>query len=196
MTPDSSLVAIAQAQRLESVKPRPRPALTAEPTPAKERKPFRVPPDPHFKLVARHEAAHVAAAHLLGWRIEDVALFVAFPASESTGACHIWPPEGCSRQRRLEERAIILLAPRAAGGEAGTPDDLARAWREVGELAELQRYPTDWLFRRLLRRARGLVASRKFDLLLERVTYELLAFGRLEEAELRDVLRDAKREVA
>ena len=82
-----------------------------------------------------------------------------------------------------------MLAPRAAGGEAGTPNDLARAWREVEELAELQRLPNDWLFRRLLRRARGLVSSERFDPLLERVTYELLAFGRLEEDELREVLR-------
>ena len=91
---------------------------------------------------------------------------------------------------------FIFLAPRAAGGEAGTPDDLARAWREVEELAELQRYPTDWLFRRLLRRARGLVSSGKFDLLLERVTYEPLAFGRLGEREVREVLRNAERKTA
>ena len=166
-------------------------AVATAPVGSKCRKPFHIPAEPHFKLVARHEAAHVAAAHLLGWRIEDVALYVAFPISESTGACHVWPPEGCSRQRRLEERAIIFLAPRAAGGEAGTPDDLGRAWREVEELAELQRFPPDWLFRRLLRRTRGLVSSEKFDRLLERVSYELLAFGRLEDGELREVLRNA-----
>ena len=83
----------------------------------------------------------------------------------------------------------LSLAPRATCNEAGTGEEMGKPRREVEELAELQRFPTDWLFRRLLRRARGLVSSERFDLLLERVTYELLAFGRLEEREVREVLR-------
>ena len=47
MTPDSSMAALSNATRAERPK-----ALCGEPVRAKGRKPFHIPADPHFKLVA------------------------------------------------------------------------------------------------------------------------------------------------
>ena len=73
---------------------------------------------------------------------------------------------------------------------------MGKAWCEVEVLAQLQPFPSDWLFRRVVRRAAGMASSKRFELLTERVALGLLAFGRLEDGEVRGVLRDAEREIA
>jgi hypothetical protein len=72
------------------------------------------PNSPRVQVVARHEAGHAAAAHLLGWEVVELELH-----TRGRGSCDFVAPSGLARSQRLKEHTIISFA---AGAYA--PDDV------------------------------------------------------------------------
>ncbi len=146
--------------------------------------------NPHFGEVARHEAAHAAAAGLRGW--DDITIEI---RPDGGGHCDFTPPHGVGRARELEDRIIVLLAAVAYTGDKGGGADMRDALEATRELAELRGFPVDWLFARLERHAQQLVESRPFKWA---VTYLALGLerGRLGPADVAELLERAARDCA
>jgi hypothetical protein len=63
------------------------------------------PVDEDRRRTARHEGAHAAAAHPLGWEVTGVDL-----DPNGGGGCDILAPPSMTSERRVAERAVIAAA--------------------------------------------------------------------------------------
>jgi len=141
--------------------------------------------DPDVRSTARHEAAHVAAAHLLGWEIHGVRL-----KADGGGDADVVFPRGRDRARRHRESVVICLAARAHVGwrrfdsDAG---DRRQAYKALENLAGDSRRAR-MLMDAARDEARQLAATPKFRQIAERVTQALLEQGRLGPRELEPLL--------
>ena len=139
-----------------------------------------------LRRMARHEGAHAAAAHILGWKVTRIHI-----NPRSGGETKFLPPSGMAGAEKTCELAVIAAAAEKHVGWSSTPDyaNDRRLVAKARELAPNQSAAAaytrdlDWYVGELVKtsRFRGL-ARQVADALLE-------SGGRLEGDPLRSALR-------
>ena len=136
--------------------------------------------------MARHEAAHAAAAHLLGWKVTKIRIH-----PSKGGETNFLPPSRTTGEKKRSEQAVIASAAEKHVGWSSGPDyDGDR--RFVAKVRALAPNPVaaadyrahlDWYVAELVKTPRFKALARQVaDALLE-------AGGRLEGDRLRSALR-------
>jgi len=133
--------------------------------------------------IARHESAHLVAAHLLGWQAEAAEL------RDGRGDCYFNPPVDLDARKRELQRCVILLAASEFTRDSGWLDDRLTVYRIVRALAESPE-DREWLDARARYDAMQLVAEPAFQTAVYRMAEVLEANGSLNHDELGVLLRD------
>ena len=133
--------------------------------------------------IARHETAHLVAAHLLGWQAEAAEL------RDGRGDCYFNPPVDLDARKRELQRCVILLAASEFTRDSGWLDDRLTVYRIVRALAESPE-DREWLDAKARYEAVQLVAEPAFQRAVYRMAEVLEATGSLDPDELRVLLRD------
>lgn len=151
-------------------------------------------PDPenfYAQRSARHEGAHAAAAHLLGWEVTGAELH-----ANGGGYCYVLAPANLDRTRSAREYAVILYVARAHAGWSASDSyasDDRQAYqaieRLIGEPAQVAA-----TLDALRAQADQLEASQRFRWIAGRVAAALLERGKLDATELGPLLRDSARD--
>jgi len=140
-----------------------------------------------LQAAARHEAAHAAAAFVLGWEPVEIEL-----KPDGSAHCDAVAPEQIGAHARREQWTQILLAPSFHVGAEGAAADRLDADKEIRHLAKQQLFPFEWLRDRLRQRTRDLVATSQFRRAAQYVGVVLLERGYLGAIELAQLLGDAR----